>query len=325
MSLNHIENNKNRKVAIIGSGYVGASIAYAMNLRGLAREIVLIDSDSAKAHAEALDIRHGIPLSGNAFVYAGDYCDCHDCDLIIITAGRNRQSGESRLQLAEENVKILRAIISRVSAYYNQGTIMLVSNPVDVLTYCCDLWMGLPPGRVFGTGCILDTSRLVSSLSDYLGINTNVINVSVIGEHGASQMPLWSRASIAGYSIEEYCKSVEIPWGVTQRENMMERIREMGTNIIAAKSRTHYGIATCVCYLSDCILNHQSTIASVSSVFHGEYGIKDVALSVPSIITSDGVSRRLEEPWTNEEIQRFNQSADILRETLHRLRTAHIL
>ena len=255
-----------RKVAIIGAGFVGASIAYALTIRKLAREIVLIDIHEEKTIGEALDIQHGIPDMGISSVKAGNYEDCKDCDLIIITAGRNQ----------------------------------------------CTKWMGLPNGMVFGTGCILDSSRFTRLIADYTRLNTEVVKATIVGEHGDAQIPIWSRVSIAGVPIQEYCENVGLRWG----EN---KVREMGATIIKGKGRTHYGIATCVCYLAEAVLNQRLTIAPVSTMFQGEYGIEDVCLSVPSIIGVNGVEKRLEERWAEEEFLAFRQAAEKMRNVLKTL------
>ena len=188
----------NRKVAIIGSGYVGSSIAYALAIRDIAREIVLIDINNEKAEGEAWDIRHGLPIMGTTDLYAGDYSDCVDCDLIVVTAGRNRRDGESRLDLTSDNVNTLRSVIESIQKYYTRGIILIISNPVDILTYKADEWMGLPNGMVFGSGCILDTSRFIRNVADYVELNTGVINGYLVGEHGDNQIPVWSKVSVGG-------------------------------------------------------------------------------------------------------------------------------
>lgn len=306
----------NRKVAIVGTGSVGASIAYALTIRNLAREIVLINRTESRAIGEALDIQHGIPYMGVSSVRAGYYKDCENCDLIIITTGRIRKVGETRLDLAKENISIIEDIVAKIKPYYNRGVILMVANPVDILTYKCDELMGLPDGRVFGTGNILDTSRLIRFVADYTGLNTEMIRANIVGEHGDGQIPIWSMLSIAGVPIKEYCANVGLEWNSQIRIGMEERVRGIGAEIISGKGKTHYGIATCVCYIADAILNQRLTIAPVTSVLHGEYGIKDVSLSVPSIIGVNGVERRLEEPWSEFELERFNTSATNIKKFL---------
>lgn len=308
-----------RKVAIIGVGYVGASIAYALTVRNIAREIVLIDKDIQRAQGESSDIRHGVPFMGTSFVYAGGYADCADCDLIIICAGRNRRSGETRRDLVDSNVDIMKNVIASLKPYYTHGAILVVANPVDILTQVASDLMQLPNGRVFGSGCILDTSRLTACIADYLSLSTDAVKAIVVGEHGDEQTPVWSRVAIAGVPIDEYCEAVGLLWGDTQRQSLHEKVRSMGASIIRNKGKTHYGIATCVCYLADAVLNQRQIIAPVSSPLVGEYGVKGVSLSVPSIVGVNGVERRLEERWSEEEYVQFLTAADRLRECLESL------
>lgn len=309
----------NRKVAIIGSGYVGASIAYALTIRDLASEIILVDVDQKKASGEALDIQHGIPYMGTSSVREGDYSDCKNCDLIIITAGRNRRIGEDRLDMIADNIGTLKDVVDNISKYYTHGVLLVVSNPVDVLTYKCAEWMGLPNGKVFGTGCILDTSRLVRCVANYTALNIEAIKCNIVGEHGTSQFPVWSRLSIAGIPMQEYCSNVGLKWGQEQQDHIYNQVKNMGAEIIAAKGRTHYGIATCVCSIADAVLNQRLTVASVTSPLEGEYGIDDVAISIPSIIGVNGVEHRLEEKWHDEEINKLIYSANKLKHTLANL------
>lgn len=299
----------NRRVVIIGAGYVGSSIAYALTIKNLASEIVLVDVDTLKAKGEALDIQHGIPYMGSAFVRVGDYDDCRNADLIIITAGRNRKPNETRLDMISDNIKIMRRVTDQIKPYYTKGAIMVVSNPVDVLTYACEKWMNLPNGRVFGTGCVLDTSRLIREIANYIHLNTDAVKCDIVGEHGDSQFPVWSRLAIAGVPMNEYCENVGLAWGNKQKSFLYQRVKNMGASIIAAKGRTHYGIATCVCSLSDAVLNQRLTIAPVSSVFCGEYNISDVAISIPSIVGVNGVEQRLKNQWTDDEYEALHYSA----------------
>ena len=302
----------NRKVAIIGAGFVGSSIAYALTIRNLANDIVLIDVNPKRAMGEAMDIQHGIPYMGRSSVRAGDYSDCKNCDLIIITAGRPRRPGETRLDMIADNIGIMRNVVEQIKPYYTHSVIMVVSNPVDIMTHKVAEWTGLPNGMVFGTGCILDTSRLVRSISDYIHINTEAIKCNIVGEHGDSQFAVWSRLTIAGMSMDDYCRNVGLEWGDWQKGLLNNKVRKMGATIIDAKGRTHYGIATCVCFLADAILNQRPSIAPVSSPLQGEYGIKGVSLSLPSIVGVRGVEHRLEETWSAEEVALLRKSAETL-------------
>ena len=309
----------NRKVAIIGAGFVGSSIAYALALRDIAREIVLVDILQEKTKGEALDIRHGIPSMGTADLYAGSYADCADCDLIIITAGRNRKAGETRLDMAGENVKILKNVIDSIGKYYTRGTLLIISNPVDILVQKASEWMELPNGMVFGSGCVLDTSRFVRSIADYVGLSTGVVNGYIIGEHGDGQVPIWSSVTVGGIPIAEFCDNVNLPWNEDIRLEIAEKTKKMGGEIISAKGKTHYGIATCVCYLADAIINQRPTIASVCSPLMGEHGVRGVSLSVPSVVGPAGVQQRIRERWAPEEYRKFFDSVEQMREILGQL------
>ncbi|MCR5518539.1 MAG: L-lactate dehydrogenase [Lachnospiraceae bacterium] len=306
----------NRKVAIIGAGFVGSSIAYALALRDVAREIVMIDINQEKTDGEAKDIRHGLPGIGTADLYAGDYSDCADCDLIIITAGRGRKPGESRLDLTNENVKIMKSVIESIRKYYTRGVLLIISNPVDILTYKAAEWMALPNGMVFGSGCILDSSRFVRTVADYIGLSTGVINGYVVGEHGDCQVPVWSHVTVGGIPIAEYCADTGLAWDDQIRADIAQRTKVMGAEIISAKGRTHYGIATCVSQLADAIINMRPTIASVSSVLMGEHGCREVALSVPSVVGPSGVQQRIREKWAPEEYRGFFDAVEKVRQQL---------
>ena len=294
-----------RKIAIVGAGYVGSSIAYALAVKDIAREIVLIDINRSKADGEANDIRHGIPSMGIVDLYSGDYSECADSDLIIITTGRGRRPGETRLDLAIENTRILKGVIDSIQKYYTHGVIMVVSNPVDILTYKTAEWMQLFNGMVFGTGCILDTSRLIRRIGDYLKLSTGIINGYVIGEHGDRQIPVWSHVTVSGIPIDEFCEEIGITWNADIRNRLYESTKKLGAEIIEAKGRTHYGIATCVCYLADSILNQRPTIVSVSSPMPFQTDIPEYALSVPSLVGPSGVQQRVRDQWNTEEYNQF--------------------
>lgn len=314
----------NKKVAIIGTGYVGASIAYALMIKDVAREIVLIDVNTETANAEILDIRHGIPHMGSAKIYCGEYSDIKDCDLIIITAGLNRKPNESRLDLANNNVKIAHSIVDEIKKYYNQGVILVVSNPVDIITYCVSQAMDLPKGRVLGTGCVLDSSRLVNVISDYIGLEPQFISATVVGEHGASQVVLWDEVKVANVSLEAFCRNVNLEFNDEIKNCIEQKVLNMGTEIIRGKGKTHYGIATCVCHIADAILNKRIIAASVTSVLSGECGFKKVAMSLPSLIDYNGVKQVLESDFSELEMKKLQNSANILSEYIKKLDTISV-
>ncbi|MBE6903272.1 MAG: L-lactate dehydrogenase [Ruminococcaceae bacterium] len=310
---------KQKKVAVIGAGFVGASIAYALTLLNLSEEIVLIDINYKKAQGEAYDITHGVSSFGCCRVYAGDYSDIKNSDLIIITTGRTRKVGESRLDLISDNISIMKNVLSQIKKHYNSGVILVVSNPVDILVSLCDKSLGLPDGKVFGTGCILDSSRFVSCVSEHVGVNIDAVKGYVIGEHGDSQVPLWSSLKISDMPISEYCKKENIEWDEKQKQHIFTRVKNMGAHIISAKDKTHYGIATCVSHLANSILNDKPDVFPVSSVLTGEYGINGVALSVLSEVSSQGIVKRIDAELSASELEALQSSACLLKDRLNPL------
>lgn len=220
------------------------------------------------------------------------------------------------MDLASENVRTMRAVIDSVMPHYTRGVILIISNPVDVLTQKVSEWVDLPNGMVFGSGSILDTSRFVRSIADYVALSTGVINGYLVGEHGNLQTPIWSRVTVGGIPIEEYCSEASIPWDASVRSEIALKTKCMGEHIIRAKGRTHYGIATCVCYLADAILNQRPMIASVTSPLLGEYGVRGVSLSVPSVVGPSGVQQRIREKWEPEEYRAFLDAAGRVRTVL---------
>lgn len=285
-----------RKISIIGTGAVGSAIAYAIMMRGFADKIVLIDTNKKLANAELLDIKHGLHNIPCAELVCGDYSDIKDSSIIIVTAGRSRREGESRLDLAQDNIKIAAEIAENIKTYYNTGVVIVVSNPVDIITYYMTKHLNLAKGKVFGTGCMLDSSRLSAILTDYLGKN---VEIPVIGEHGNFQIPLWSAIGECGLSE-------------SQKAAMEDDVRSMGAEIIAGKGKTFYGIATCAAVLAGAIISDIPICTSVSTVLDGEYGIKDTALSIPCLINSNGAKILSGVTLSDEEREKLLKTANFL-------------
>lgn len=309
--------NIKKKISIIGSGFVGSSIAYALILKNIADEVVLVDINKTLTKAETLDIRHGISAMGSSKITDGDYCDIKDSDLIIVTAGRNRQPNETRLNLSQDNIKIANSISEEIKKYYNKAVVLVVSNPVDVITYKMAEWLALPKGKVFGTGCILDSSRFVSIIAEFLGVTIKDVDAVIIGEHGESQVHLWSKLNVKGIPIEEYCKKFNIVFGDIQKKDIEQKVVGLGTEIIKGKGRTNYGIATCVCHIADSILNNKKIKVSLTTTLNGEYGINDVALSLPCIISTEGIEEIFEEKLSDEEYRKLQKSASAIKAFLN--------
>lgn len=304
------------KVAIIGAGFVGSSTAFAMAHNQYASEIVLIDVAKEKAFGEALDISHGLCFVGQMAVYSGDYSDIKDADVIVVTAGANRKPGETRLDLAKKNVSIAKGITENIMKYYNGGVILVVANPVDILTYLIQKWSGLPNGRVFGSGTILDSARFRSILATKFDVDVRNIHGYMIGEHGESQMPLWSATHVAGIPIADYAAQNGHSFTAEEKSAIHDEVRGAGAVIIKNKGATYYAIAMSVNTLVESLLKNQNTIRTVSTVLDGNYGIKDVAISLPSIVTADGVERVLDFSITPEEEAQLIKSADSVKAVL---------
>ena len=305
------------KVAIIGAGFVGASTAFALSLKQMTNEMVLIDVFKDKAAGEAMDINHGLPFVGQMNVYDGDYKDVADCDAIIITAGANRKPGETRIDLAKKNVAIARDITTNVMKYYTRGVILVVANPVDILTYKIQKWSGLPNGRVLGTGTVLDSSRFRYLLSEKFDVDVKNVHGYIIGEHGDSQLPLWSATHIAGRNIREYFNN-----GLSDEERaaIVNNVKTAGAEIIKRKGATYYAIAVTVNTILESLLKNQNTIRTVTSVINGNYGIEDVALSLPAIVNANGVKCIEDLNLTDDELIALRYSADQLKSILNEVK-----
>ncbi len=312
------------KVAIIGSGSVGASIAFAMSINQLCGDLVLIDVNASKALGEAMDINHGLPFLGQMKVRAGDYSDCADCDVIVITAGIPRKPGETRLDLARKNVALAKNITTSIMEYYNGGVILVVSNPVDVMTYMISKWTNLPKGRVVGSGTVLDSARFRYLLSQKFKIDVRNVHGYIIGEHGDSQLPAWSATNIAGLSVDDYCKTTGIVFDDRDRIEIAEQVKTAGAEIIKNKGATFYAIAIAVNTIVESILKGTSTIRTVGTVIDGAYGLKDVVVNVPSILGADGVERVLELDLDPQELRFLQFSANQVRQIIDQINEASV-
>lgn len=307
------------KISIIGTGSVGSTIAYTLTVMGLASEIVMIDINNEKALGEALDIRQGTPFCGACSIYAGDYRDAKDSDIVILTSGIARKPGQTRLELAQTNVNITKSIIPEITKYAPEASYIIVSNPVDILTYTFNKFSDLPESRIIGSGTILDTARLRSRLSEYYNINQGNVHAYVFGEHGDSSFVPWSVANISNVPIEECSKLITTP-GVTNPELDFEEVeqyvRKSGGRVIARKGATFYAVSISVCHICKCILTGIDTTMTVSTMMHGEYGISDVCLSTLNMVGSNGIVGKVNIPLTDEEVKKLRYSADTLKDVI---------
>ena len=310
------------KVSIIGTGSVGSTIAYTLTVMGLASEIVMIDINNEKALGEALDIRQGTPFCGACSIYAGDYRDAVNSDIVIVTSGIARKPGQSRLELAQTNVNITKQIIPEITKYAPDATYIIVSNPVDILTYTFYKMSGLPENRIIGSGTILDTARLRSRLSEYYNINQSNVHAYVFGEHGDSSFIPWSVANISNVPIKEFKNRITTP-GINTPEldfgEIEQYVRKSGARVIARKGATFYAVSVSVCHICKCLLGGIDTTMTVSTMMHGEYGIENVALSTLNMVGHEGVRGKVNVPMTDEEVRLLRKSADTLKDVISNL------
>ncbi len=307
----------NRKASIVGCGFVGAASAFSLMQSGLFSEMVLLDANREKAEGEALDISHGLPFAKPMKIYAGDYDDVADAAVIIVTAGTAQKPGETRLDLVRRNVAIFQSIMPRLAERKPEGILLIVSNPVDILTYAAVKLTGLPYHRVFGSGTVLDTARLKYFLGEHLGVDNRRVHAFVIGEHGDSEMVAWSSANVSGVPLNDFCELR----GHFHHEEAMRRIAEdvkrSAYEIIEKKKATYFGVAMAVRRICEAIVGDEKTILPVSFLQRGQYGITDVALSVPAIVGKDGIETPVPIALSEEEIRELQHSGETLRVVLH--------
>ena len=310
------------KITIIGTGSVGSTIAYTLTLTGIASEIVMIDVYSEKALGEALDIRQGTPFCSPCSIYAGSYVDAKDSDIVILTSGIARKPGQSRLDLAQTNVNITKSIIPEITRYAPDASYVIVSNPVDILTYTFCKVSGLPENRIIGSGTILDTARLRARLSEYYKINQQNVHAYVMGEHGDSSFVPWSLANISNVPIDECHKAISGSGEFYPELNYSEveaYVRKSGARVIERKGATFYAVSASVCHICKCLLSGMDTTMTVSTMMHGEYGIEDVCLSVLTIVGSRGAHAKVLTPLTDVEVELLHKSADALHDVINSL------
>ena len=303
-----------RKAVMIGCGYVGAASVFSLMQSGLFSEIALIDVDREKAEGEAMDISHGIPFSKHMKIYAGDYEDVRDAGIVIITAGANQKPNETRLDLVHKNVAIFKSIIPEIASRDFRGILLVVANPVDILTQVAQKLSGLPENHVIGSGTVLDTARLKYSLSEHLGVDSRSVHAFIIGEHGDSEIAVWSSASVSGVPLDAFCEMRGHFHHEEAEERIEERVRNFAYEIIERKNATYFGVAMAVKRICEVIVRDEKTILPVSTMMHGEYGIEDVVLSMPCILGKDGIETKVPISLSEDEIRELQESAGVLKE-----------
>ncbi|RIW29599.1 L-lactate dehydrogenase [Bacillus salacetis] len=307
--------NFKSKVALIGTGFVGSSYAFALLNQGIARELVLIDLNKDKADGDARDLNHGLPFSSPLKIWAGDYSDCSDADLVVITAGANQAPGETRLDLVEKNIKIFKMIVKEVMESGFNGIFLIATNPVDILTYAVWHFSGLPKERVIGSGTILDTARLRYLLGDHFDVDARNVHAYIMGEHGDTEFPVWSHATIGASPLREMIDT-ESPETQRELDEIFINVRDAAYHIIERKGATYYGIAMGLVRITKAIFNDENSILTVSALLDGEYGVNDLYIGVPAIINRKGIRKVIEMPLNQMEKDQFTHSANTLRNVI---------
>ncbi|MGG3469999.1 L-lactate dehydrogenase [Neobacillus pocheonensis] len=308
--------NRVNRVALIGTGFVGSSYAFALLNQGITEELVLIDLNKNKAEGDAMDLNHGLPFApSRTKIWYGGYEDCGQADLVVITAGANQKPGETRLDLVEKNSRIFKGIVEEIMASGFDGIFLVATNPVDILTYAVWKFSGLPKERVIGSGTILDTARFRFLLGDYFDVDTRNVHAYIIGEHGDTELPVWSHADIAGTSISEWTKNKQ-DFRQEDLDQIFLNVRDAAYHIIERKGATYYGIAMGLVRLTKALLQNENSVLTVSAYLDGEYGQNDIYIGVPAVVNRNGIREIVQLELNEEEKQKFTNSVNVLKKTM---------
>jgi len=310
-----MKNHVNR-VVLIGTGAVGSSYAFALLNQGVTEELVLIDLNKEKSEGDAMDLNHGMPFApGPTKIWFGDYSDCKDADIVVISAGANQKPGETRLDLVEKNTRIFKGIVEQVMANSFDGIFLVATNPVDILSYAVWKISGFPKERVIGTGTILDTARFRYLLGDYFNVDTRNVHAYIIGEHGDTELPVWSHANIAGSQISHWINQ-ESNYKQEDLEQIFLNVRDAAYHIIERKGATYYGIAMGLVRLTKALLQNENSVLTVSAYLDGEYGQKDVYIGVPAVVNRNGIRQIIHLDLDETEKVKFAHSVKILKQNM---------
>jgi len=314
-----IENNQSQKVGLIGTGFVGSSFAYALMQRGIASELVLVDANAEKAVGEMMDLNHGLAFTKPMKITAGNYSELAGAKVVVITAGASQRHGESRLDLLSRNAAVFRSIIPNVVKHNPTGIILITTNPVDILTYISLKESNLPQSKVIGSGTILDTARFRFLLGQFYEVDTRSVHAYIVGEHGDSEIPLWSMANIGGVRLQEFAPLRSKRYNQEEMNKLFVSVRDAAYEIIKRKGASYYAIGLGLLSIVEAILGDYRSVLSISTLMTGQYGVNDICLSLPCVVGENGVEEILTLPMNAEEQEGFRASAEKLKATLDNL------
>lgn len=313
-----------RKVGVVGIGNVGATIAYTLMESKMFSEMVLIDINKEKAYGEAMDLNHCLPFLSPMQIYSGDYGDLEGAGIVIIAAGVSQKPGETRIDLVQRNTDVLRAIIDRIITVNKDCILLMVSNPVDILTYVTLKLSGFPTNRVIGSGTVLDTARLKFLVGEKLDVDYRNVHSFIIGEHGDSELAVWSGANVSGINLEDYCPICSRCGGMDELYGLHSYVKNSAYEIIRGKGSTYYAIAQATKRIVEAIVRDENAILPVSTYLDGHYGLNDICMSIPAVVGREGVKHVLDFPLSESENAALMKSAEILREVANSLELVHV-
>ena len=307
------------KVVIVGAGFVGTTFAYSLIIRGLVSQIAIIDIDKERAEGEVMDLNHSLPFAYPVKIWSGDYSDCKGADIVVIAVDKGQKIEQSRLELAKGNFEVMKQIVPEITRYNRECILLVVSNPLDVMTYAALKLSGFPKNKVIGSGTILDTSRLRYLLGEYLSVDPRNVHAYIIGEHGDSEVPIWSLANVAGMHIKDYCPICKMPYNVQHLNDLFLKVRNAGYEIIRRKGRTYYAVALGMTKIVESIVRDENSVLTVSCHLQDYHGVSNICLSVPAIVNRRGVREIIKLPLDEKEKAQFQASANIVRKVVNSL------
>jgi len=307
------------KIVVVGAGFVGSTFAYSLLIRGLASQIAVLDVDKERAEGEVMDLNHGLPFAYPTKIWAGDYPDCEGADIVVIAVDKGQRIQQSRLELADGNFQLMKQIVPNITKYNKECILLVVSNPLDVMTYAALRLSGLPKDKVIGSGTILDTARLRYLLGEYLQVDSRNVHAYIIGEHGDSEVPVWSLANVAGIRLKDYCPICRVPYNMDDFNSLFLKVRSAGVEIIKRKGRTFYAVALGMTKIVESILRNENAVVTVSCLLEDFHGISDICLSVPVVLNREGVKDIIKLPLDDKEEADFQKSATIVKNVANSL------